>query len=64
MDASFPTCRSLDQPYKGADPETFQYYLIDGFIVSSNLKVTRMETLDRGFVSTDHNPVVLEAEFG
>lgn len=64
MDASVPTCRSLDQPYKGADPETFQYYLIDGFIVSSNLKVTRMETLDRGFVSTDHNPVVLEAEFG
>ena len=36
--------------------------MIDGFIVSSNLEVKRLETLDEGFVSTDHNPVVLEVE--
>ena len=62
MDSSTPTCRSLDQPYEGTDHETFQYYVIDGFIVSSNLKVNRFETLDEGFVSTDHNPVILEVE--
>ena len=62
MDSSTPTCRSLDQPLEGADKETFQYYVIDGFIVSSNLDVKRFETLDEGFVSTDHNPVILEVE--
>ena len=62
MDSSTPTCRSLDQPYAGADTENFQYYVIDGFIVSSNLEVKRLETLDEGFVSTDHNPVLLEVE--
>ena len=62
MDSNVPTCRSLDQPYEGADKENFQYYVIDGFIVSSNLEVKRLETLDEGFVSTDHNPVLLEVE--
>ena len=60
MDASVPTCRSLDRPYKGADPDTFQYYVIDGFIVSSNVEVKSVETLDLGFVNSDHNPVLLE----
>ena len=62
MDSSVPTCRSLDQPYAGADRETFQYYVIDGFIISSNLEVKRLETLDEDFVNTDHNPVLLEVE--
>ena len=59
MDASVPTCRSLDQPYAGADLSSFQYYVIDGFIVSSNVQVEAAETLDLGFVCTDHNPVRL-----
>ncbi|SDW40278.1 Endonuclease/Exonuclease/phosphatase family protein [Lachnospiraceae bacterium KHCPX20] len=61
MDGKTPSCRSLDQPYKGADPATFQYYVIDGFIVSSNIKVKAVKTKDFGFKYTDHNPVVLKA---
>ena len=60
MDPSVPTCRSLDKPYEGADPDTFQYYVIDGFIVSSNIEVKSVETLDLGFENSDHNPVLLE----
>ncbi len=63
MDERNPSCRSLDQPYEGADKETFQYYLIDGFIVSGNITVESCETQDRGFVYTDHNPVVLQLNF-
>lgn len=61
MDPSVPTCRSLDKPYRGADKEAFQYYMIDGFIVSGNVKVRSLKTLDEGFRYSDHNPVVLEA---
>ena len=61
MDARVPTCRSLDQPYAGADQESFQYYLIDGFIVSDNLEVENLETVSLGFTASDHNPVRLTA---
>ena len=64
MDNSRPSCRSLDQPYAGADRETFQYYLIDGFIVSNNMKILSCETVDRDFVSSDHNPVKLQVQLG
>lgn len=37
--------------------ENFQYYLIDGFIVSDNVEVEKMETMDYGFLYTDHNPI-------
>lgn len=60
MDSAVPTCRSLDQPLEGADTENFQYYLIDGFIVSGNIKIGSVETLDLGFVVSDHNPVVMD----
>ena len=60
QDAASPTCRSLDQPFAGADPETFQYYVIDGFIVSKNIEVNSVETINNMFRYTDHNPVVLE----
>ena len=60
MDADTPTCRSLDQPYVDADKENFQYYMIDGFIVSKNIKVNSIRTEDLGFVNSDHNPVVME----
>ena len=58
MDNSVPTCRSLDREYDPADPD-FQYYMIDGFIVSDNLTVESLETLNMGFVNSDHNPVAL-----
>lgn len=59
MDGTVPSCRSLDQPYAGADRESFQYYVIDGFIVSSNVKVESFEVLQKDFVNSDHNPVKL-----
>lgn len=62
MDTTHPTCRSLDEPYAGADKSTFQYYMIDGFIVSKNVKVKKVETLDLGFAHSDHNPVLLTVE--
>lgn len=60
-DNSAPTCRSLDKALKGADsdPSKFQYYMIDGFIVSDNLAVNSVTTSDLKFKNTDHNPVVM-----
>lgn len=58
-DAATPTCRSLDRPYDPED-ENFQYYVIDGFIVSPNVEALSVKTLDMGFKNTDHNPVQLE----
>ena len=60
MDSSVPSCRSLDQPYENADKDSFQYYLIDGFIVSDNIKVEACENQDLGFKVSDHNPVLLK----
>ena len=61
MDNSVPSCRSLDRPYDPAD-EGFQYYLIDGFIASPNVNAVNVETLDLGFVNSDHNPVKLTVQ--
>ncbi len=61
-DNSIPSCRSLDQPYEGADIENFQYYLIDGFIVSSNISVESVETQDLGFRNADHNPIFMKVK--
>lgn len=58
-DASRPTCRLLNKPYDGNRAAT-QLYVIDGFIVSDNLKVNLVETLDLNFASSDHNPVHLQ----
>ena len=53
--------RSLDRPLAGeTDLSSFQFYIIDGYIVSDNLTVTSVETIDHGFKYTDHNPVVLK----
>ena len=63
MDNRVPTCRSLDKPYEGItgiDPESFQYYMIDGFIVSDNIKVENLTTHDQSFANSDHNPVTME----
>jgi len=58
MDNTYPSCRSLDKPYKDHTGD-FQYYLIDGFIVSDNITVSNMETINLDFVNSDHNPVRL-----
>ena len=59
MDNRVATCRSLDRVLAGADRESFQFYLIDGFILSANVRAEEIETLDEGFVCSDHNPVRL-----
>lgn len=59
MDDRLPSCRSLDRPYDSRSP-LFQYYVIDGYLVSDNLKVEKLETVDLGFVNSDHNPVRLQ----
>ena len=59
FDATHPTCRLLDKPYDG-DRSKAQLYVIDGFIVSDNLKVNLIETVDMNFRYSDHNPVLLQ----
>ncbi len=57
-DDSNPTCRLLNQPYD-PDSEETQYYVIDGFLVSPNVTIDGVETLDYEFIYSDHNPVLL-----
>ena len=59
-DLSAPTCRLLNRPYDPADTEDTQYYTIDGFIVSPNVEVLDVRTVDLGFAHSDHNPVYME----
>ena len=62
-DSSVPSCRSLDRALSLAadrSPEGFQYYVIDGFITSSNVDVESVYTDDLSFVTSDHNPVILK----
>lgn len=59
-DNSSPSCRLLDRPYKGADKSSFQYYVIDGFIVSDNITINKIQTMDLGFYASDHNPIVMD----
>lgn len=57
-DNSTPSCRSLDRPYdKKYSSEEFQFYMLDGFIVSDNIEVKEIKTIDKGFENSDHNPV-------
>ena len=62
MDNRLPTCRSLDRPYAGTDHDDFQYYVIDGFIVSSNVTVESIKTQNYDFVYSDHNPVLMKVK--
>lgn len=53
-----PTCRLLNQPFHAGSSKT-QYYVIDGYILSPNVRLNDVQTLDKGFVYSDHNPVLL-----
>jgi endonuclease/exonuclease/phosphatase family metal-dependent hydrolase len=57
-DPSAPSCRSLDKPYDGSR-ENFQFYIIDGFILSPNVELISVQTQDLDFKNSDHNPVKL-----
>ena len=63
-DLSVPSCRLLNQPYDPSDTAGTQYYVIDGLIVSPNVTVKAVETLDLGFENADHDPVRLSVELG
>lgn len=56
MDISTPTCRSLYRPYDKTDNK-FQYYAIDGFIISKNVEVISQKTIGLDFENSDHNPI-------
>ena len=56
-DTDTPTCRLLNQSYNPDDTENTQYYVIDGFILSPNVELAAVETIDLAFEYSDHNPV-------
>ena len=57
-DVDAATCRLLDQPYW----EDCQLYVIDGFILSPNVKLQDVQTVELEFEYSDHNPVRLVVE--
>ncbi len=59
VDPATATCRLLDKPLVAG--EAHQYYVIDGFILSPNVELVSVETMNEGFQFSDHNPVLLEA---
>lgn len=61
MDNSAPSCRSnhkVYRDYRGKEP--YQFFLIDGYMVSNNIKVSSVKTKDLDFKASDHNPVLLK----
>jgi endonuclease/exonuclease/phosphatase family metal-dependent hydrolase len=56
VDPTSPTNRTLEQPYR---PGVNYTSVIDGFLVSPNVDVLSVETVDLGFAWSDHNPVRL-----
>lgn len=64
VDDSAPTCRSVEFPYtdERAESHNWQYYVIDGFIVSPNIRCHNVRVLDKNFENADHNPVLMEFE--
>ena len=60
FDLTTPSCRLLNQPYDPGDAAGTQYYVIDGLILSPNVELRSVETLDAGFAYSDHNPVKIQ----
>lgn len=56
FDGTCASCRLLDQPLN----ENSQMYVIDGFLVSPNVQVEQVETVNLNFANSDHNPVKLQ----
>ncbi len=59
-DNTAATCRLLDAPYSDA----CQKYVIDGFIISPNVELIEVNTVDLDFIYSDHNPVKLVVKLG
>ena len=60
VDASIPTCRLLNHPLGMG--EQGQFYVIDGFILSPNVELLCVETMEGEFQYSDHNPVRLTVQ--
>ncbi len=56
FDRTVASCRLLNRPL---DKDS-QRYVIDGFIVSPNVRVDSVKTVDLGFTNSDHNPIQLQ----
>lgn len=54
VDKSTPTNRSLATPYE--EGENF-LTVIDGFLLSPNVELLSVNTIDLGFLYSDHNPI-------
>lgn len=59
FDGGTPSCRLLNQPYEKNTANT-QYYVIDGFIISPNVELSAVETINMDFEFSDHNPVLMQ----
>jgi endonuclease/exonuclease/phosphatase family metal-dependent hydrolase len=57
FDSSLPTNRDVDKPY---DKATTNCSMIDFFLVSPNVEVIEIRTLDLEFENSDHNPMILK----
>lgn len=53
-----PTCRNCDIPYI----EGNLVFIVDGFIVSDNVKVNSVQNIYTAFAYSDHGPVVMNFE--
>ena len=54
----YPTCRNCDVPYKKGNFTI----IVDGFIVSDNIKCAEVVNIDTGFTYSDHAPVKMMFE--
>ena len=52
-----PTTRNDDKPYVKGETLVF---IIDGFFISSNVEMVKVQNVDTGFAFSDHNPVLLQ----
>ena len=51
-----PSCRNADAPY---NEETTFVTMVDGFIISDNVELAEVVTVDNQFAYSDHNPVTM-----
>lgn len=58
VDDTVPTCRLLNSPYSGNFEDT-QLYVLDGYIVTPNIEIKEVKTINTNFEYSDHQPVLL-----
>ena len=56
VDKEAPTSRLLNEEYSGNYDNT-QLYVIDGFVISPNVELKEVNTIENGFSYSDHQPV-------